>query len=405
MKRMDLHNTVLFVFFVSAITGISVGNRVFEKETTIVFESGKERYHTYRIPALVVTTKGTLVAFCEGRENRSDAGNIDLLVRTSRDMGKTWSPANVIWSDGDNTCGNPCPVVDQQTGTLWLLMTHNLGKDRETMIINGSSQGSRTVWISRSEDDGLTWTIPMEITRDVKMSSWSWYATGPGAGIQISSGQFKGRMLIPCDHIEKETKKYYSHILFSEDHGKTWKFGGSTPQDQVNECEVVELPGGRLMLNMRNYDRSKKNRAVSFSDNGGMDWSDIRHDPALIEPICQASIRRFSEPSNAGTKSTLLFSNPASTDARVNMSVRLSYDDGQTWPVSSVLHAGPSAYSCLAILPDGTIGCLYEKGQRDPYETIVFDRFSLDWLKSNEPRDLKPITSPGEESSPSDHPL
>ncbi len=351
----------------------------FQRESKVLFESG-EGYHTYRIPAMTTTTKGTILAFCEGRETRGDAGKIDILLRRSLDNGKTWTPVQVVWSDHGNTCGNPCPVTDHETGTIWLLATHNLGEDKEKMIIQGKSQGTRTVWVCKSDDDGVTWSPPVEITQSTKKNEWTWYATGPGAGIQLTTGAYKGRLVIPCDHIEKNEKKYYSHIIYSDDHGQSWKLGGTTPQDQVNECEVVELSDGRLMLNMRNYDRAQKSRAVSYSDDGGLSWSAIQHDPALIEPICQASIRRYSFSGTSEKKTCLLFSNPASSEARVNMTVRLSCDDGKTWPVSKVLYAGPSAYSCLTVLSDGTAACLYEMGQDRYYEKIAFDRFSMEWL-------------------------
>jgi sialidase-1 len=145
----------------------------------------------------------------------------------------------------------------------------------------------------------------------------------------------------------------------------------------------VELAGGRLMLNMRNYDRSQKNRQVAVSEDGGLTWKDQRFDPALIEPICQAAIERFRWPS-ADSKGVILFSNPASRDGRVNMTVRASFDEGQTWTASRVLHAGPSAYSDLAVLANGEIGCLYEAGLAHAYESIVFAGFPLHSLDGPE---------------------
>jgi sialidase-1 len=121
---------------------------------------------------------------------------------------------------------------------------------------------------------------PEEITGDTKKPDWTWYATGPGAGIQIQHGPHKGRLVIPCDHIEADTKHYYSHVIYSDDGGQTWQLGGSTPEHQVNECEVVELaePQGRLMLNMRNYDRSNRTRQTALSDDGGATWHSQKHD-------------------------------------------------------------------------------------------------------------------------------
>ena len=135
------------------------------------------------------------------------------------------------------------------------------------------------------------------------------------------------------------------------------------------------------MLNMRNYDRSKKNRQVAISGDGGITWQDQRFDSILVEPICQASIRRYSWPSN-NQKSIILFSNPASPTGRIKMTVRVSFDEAETWSVQKTLHEGPSAYSDLAVLSDNTIACLYESGEKHPYENIVFARFNLDWLSS-----------------------
>lgn len=347
---------------------------------TAVFRSGEGGYHTYRIPSLIATPRGTLLAFCEGRKKGSgDSGDIDLLLRRSGDGGRTWEPVQTVWDDGPNTCGNSCPVVDAETGAICLLMTHNLGGDHEGAIIERKSKGTRTVWLARSDDDGRTWSRPREITAAAKRAEWTWYATGPGAGIQLVHGKFKGRLVVPCDHIEANTRKYFSHVIYSDDRGRTWRLGGRTPQPQVNECEVAELADGRLLLNMRNYDGSKLRR-TSVSTDGGMTWTDPTPDAKLVEPICQASLRRYRWP-EGNRPGVLLFSNPASAKARVNMTVRASLDDGKTWPVERLLHDGPSAYSCLAALPGGEIGCLFEAGQKHPYESIVFARFSFDWLE------------------------
>lgn len=345
-----------------------------------VFTSGQGGYHTYRIPALAVTPKGTLLAFCEGRKQAwDDAGDIDLLLRRSTDGGRTWSAPQVVWDDGTNTCGNPCVVVDPTTGTLWLLSTWNRGDDRESQIIQQTSKDTRRVFVLSSRDEGRTWSRPREITPDVKKPEWTWYATGPGSGISIQRGPHKGRLVIPCDHIEAGTRHYGSHVIHSDDHGQTWKLGGSTPGHQVNECEVVELEGGRLMLNMRNYDGSVKARQVVVSEDGGTTWKDQRIDPQLVEPRCQAAIERLRWPSK-DKPGVLLFSNPAHPSKRVQLTVRASLDDGQTWPLSRVLFQGPSGYSDLAVLKDGRIGCLFEAGPRNLAEGIVFEAFALESL-------------------------
>jgi sialidase-1 len=348
-----------------------------------VWVSGEGSTHTYRIPALALTKTGDVLAFCEGRRGtRGDSGDIDLVMKRSRDGGRTFGPERVIWDDGENTCGNPCVVVDQRTGHIFLLSTHNLGSDHESQIIAGTSLGTRTIWLLTSTDHGVTWSTPREITASTKRANWTWYATGPGAGIQLQRGAHPGRLIIPCDHIEAETKKYFSHVIWSDDGGQHWQLGGRTPSDQVNECEVVELEDGRLLLNMRNYSPAERARQQATSNDGGATFRDQRFASALVEPICQASIRRlaWAAPSQAGI---LLFSNPASSKGRERMTLHASFDDGATWPWSALLDPGPSAYSCLLVCEDGAVLCLYEAGG---YRRIVAQRI--------EPTDL-PRSSPG----------
>jgi sialidase-1 len=338
-----------------------------------LFKSGTEGYHTFRIPALIATEDQTLLAFAEGRRNsRGDSGDIDLVMRRSTDGGTTWGDLEVVWNDGLNTCGNPCPVLDRETGAVHLLATRNLGHDHESEIIAGTSEGTRTVWVLTSEDHGATWGAPREITETTKDPNWTWYATGPGNGIQLRSGPNAGRLIVPCDHIEATTKHYYSHVIASDDHGLTWRLLGSTPSHQLNECAIAELDDGSLLLNMRNYDRSKRARALSRSTDAGETWETVRRDPALPEPICQASMVAIDE------GRTLVFTNPASETGRVGMTARRSRDGGRTWSKGIVLHEGPSAYSSLATLggPSGADGvaCLYEAGEGQPYETIRFQR-------------------------------
>lgn len=338
-----------------------------------VFVSGADGYDTFRIPAVIEAADGTVLAFAEGRVGgRGDSGNIDLVLKRSTDGGATWSDLEVVWDDGGNTCGNPCPVLDTTTGTIHLLSTHNLGQDHESEIIAQTSEGTRTVWVLTSDDHGATWSTPREITETTKQPDWTWYATGPGNGIQLRSGEHAGRLVIPCDHIEADTKHYYSHGIGSDDHGKTWRLLGSTPSHQLNECAVAELADGELLLNMRNYDRSKRARALSRSTDSGETWGEVVRDPALPEPICQASMVAIDD------GRTLVFSNPASETGRVRMTVRRSRDGGRSWSNGVLLHEGPSAYSSLATLggaagTDG-VACLYEAGEKHPYETIRFRR-------------------------------
>ncbi len=296
-------------------------------------------------------------------------------MKKSSDNGKTWSELKVLWDDGDNVCGNPAPVVDRISGTIYLLSTWNLGEDHESEIIHQTSTDTRRIFVMESSDEGNSWSLPKEITSSVKKENWTWYATGPCHGIQVKNDKFKDRLIIPCDHIEAGNKKYFSHIIYSDDHGKSWQIGGSTPQDQVNECAIAELPEGNLMLNMRNYDRSKKTRKISLSEDGGLTWGNIYPDKSLVEPICQASLLRYSFAESGISR--ILFSNPANKEKRENMTLRISYDEGSTWEKSIVLFSGPSAYSDLTRLPNDNIGCLFEAGINNPYEGIVYREVNL----------------------------
>ena len=344
-----------------------------EPRFTDVYVAGTGGYHTYRIPSVIATPKGTLLAFAEGRRTGAgDAGDIDLVVRRSGDGGASWSPIDIIGDDGSNTFGNPCPVVDARTGTVWLLSTHNPGANREKDIVAGA--GRRTVWAMKSEDDGVTWSAPTEITASVKRDDWTWYATGPGIGIQTRTG----RLVIPANHVEAGSGINRSHLFFSDDGGRSWGLGASAGAG-TNESQVVELADGRLMLNMRNHPPLRENvRMVATSDDLGQTLSPTSPDRSLIEPPAQASILRLTT-AKTHDRNRLLFANPAST-RRERLTVRLSYDEGATWPVARVVNEGPSAYSSLVALPEHAIGLLFERGTHSPYERITFARFTLDWL-------------------------
>jgi sialidase-1 len=337
----------------------------------VLFQAGDGVYHTYRIPSLIVTKSGVVLAFCEGRKNgRGDTGDIDLVLRRSKDGGKSWEKTQIVWDEGTNVCGNPCPVVDQKTGTIWLLLTHNLREDTEAKIVAGTGQGSRSVWITKSTDDGATWDKPTEITKAVKKPEWTWYATGPGVGIQLKSG----RLVIPCDNKLDGGKLRQSHVIYSDDAGKSWKLGGVVGPG-CNESQAVELSDGSLMLNMRSYQGNNR-RLIAISKDSGETLSKPVEDATLIEPVCQASIIR-----GPGDKGGILFSNPASSK-REKLTIRRSTDEGKNWLQSRILFDGPAAYSCLTVLPDGRVGCLYERGSKSAYDEIVLSRFTLDWVEA-----------------------
>lgn len=333
-------------------------------------------HNNYRIPSIVVTKENTLLAFSEGREG-GDSGDIDILLRRSTDNGNSWEEQLVVWDDLDNTCGNPCPVIDQQTGRILLFMTWNLGSDHESDIIRKKSENTRVPFVTYSDDDGLTWSTPKNLYETCKREAWGWYATGPGFGIQLKSEQHHGRLVIPCNNSyddpenkERDGFGYGAHVLLSDDGGENWRMSDIiTPE--VNESQVVELDDGTLLMNMRSY-HGKARRAVSYSYDGGETWTVVDHDSELVEPVCQGSILRYGR----YEKSDLfLFSNPAVSSSRTNMTIKASVVECETWSESKLVYSGPSAYSCLTRLPNGNIGLFFESGVEGPYDEMVFVSF------------------------------
>jgi sialidase-1 len=353
------------------VSGTAVSAQDADAGTHLVdlFVSGTNGYHTYRIPALIRTPTGTLLAFCEGRKKgRADDGDIDLVVRRSGDGAKSWEPQQIAYEDGgDNqvTIGNPCPVVDHETSTIWLSFCRN----------------NKDVFVTSSADEGRAWSTPRNVTADVKQAEWGWYATGPGVGIQLERGPHRGRLVIPCDHGEsiEGQRVMHSHVFFSDDHGRNWKLGG-TVAPHTDECQVAELGGGELLINMRNYwgrdgKRPERHgmRAIARSRDAGETWSSLEFDATLIEPLCQASLLGISDADNPA-KTMLVFSNPGSREARRKLTVRQSFDEGKSWPAARQIYAGSAAYSCLALTASGRLGLLFE---RDDYQKITFAEIAL----------------------------
>ncbi len=339
-----------------------------------LFVAGEGGYHTYRIPALAVAMDGTILAFCEGRrDSSSDSGQIDLLLRRSDDDGHTWSAPQVVATEAGMTCGNPCPVVERASATIWLPFCKNLAAGHEGHITEGKAP--RTVWLTHSEDAGVSWSEPREITATTKDPSWTWYATGPTHGIQLASG----RLVVPCDHMvgvhfDRQKDPYHSHVIISDDAGATWRIGGIVDEG-TNECAVIETADMSLYINCRNY-RGEKRRASARSIDGGSSFQPRIWEDGLPEPICQGSL--VSLPGGDGGPSDLaLFANPASADSRSNLTLRYTEDGGRSWTALRSLYEGPSAYSDLAVAADGEILCLYERGADSCYETLTLARLSL----------------------------
>lgn len=335
-----------------------------EPESTDLWVSGQNGYHTYRIPSLLVAPKAAVLAFCEGRkQGQGDHGDIDLLMKRSTDGGRTWSSQRVIHEEGGDapiTIGNPCPAIDTTTGTIWLSFCRD----------------NKAVFITSSTDDGLTWSPPRDITASVTKPEWSWVATGPGVGIQLARGPRAGRLVIPCDHRIDHGQpraagaEWNSHMMISDDHGASWRIGDPIG-DGGNECQVVERADGTLVVNTRMQGGWRGWRGIATSGDGGETWTKISHERQLPCPKCQAAMLRLRD-------GTILVSNPdpprgpdgRPTGARVHLTLRSSVDEGHSWSATRVLHEGPAAYSALAELPDGIVLCLFEAGTQHSRERL-----------------------------------
>ncbi len=339
-----------------------------------LFSQGMEGCHTYRIPALVTTNDGTLIACCDARLNSSrDLPNdIHTVIRRSTDGGRTWGKIRQIHTppSGEGTA-DPCLVVDRSNGRIWCAITWSsaVGWYNSKPGYGGDSFHNYLIY---SDDDGLSWSQPMDITTAIKEQAWisAWFS--PGSGIQAESG----RLMIPYSAAHTR-QKVYSYVAISDDHGKSWSHVGPTGSE-TNESMLAQLADGTVISNMRST-AGFHQRAISRSANDGDTWEPQRHDAALVEPVCQASILTVPAKLTPDGREWLVFCNPASKK-RENLTLKVSFDGGVSWPVSRLLQAGPTAYSCLTLLPEGGIGVLYECGENNAYERIDFAQFPLQWL-------------------------
>jgi sialidase-1 len=348
-------------------------------EKTVLFERGKGDYVFYRIPGVVVTKRGTILAYAEARRSdRSDWGASDLILRRSTDGGKSWSEAAVIGAMPEAFPKNPAAVAKKLGTGAGTGVTYNNPvaiADRNGAVHFLFCVEYMRVFYMRSDDDGRTFSKPAEITGVLK-SPWVVVATGPGHGIQLKNG----RLLVPIwlslgtgggAHGDSVVS-----TLYSDDRGATWKAGEIAVPNNAetvspNETVAVQLAGGRVMLNVRSPSPQAR-RIVVYSKDGATHWSAPAFDPQLPDPVCFASMVRQG-------RRRLVFVNPdGGGRERKNLTVRVSEDDGKNWKVKRVLEPDPSAYSDLAVLPHGTILCFYETGDKSPYDRLTMARFNLE---------------------------
>jgi sialidase-1 len=379
-----------------------------------VFEGGQNDYALYRIPGIVVTAKGTVLAYCEARRTgKSDWDTIDILLRRSTDGGRTFGPRQKIADVPGPKTKNPVALAQK------LANPEDVTYNNPVAFANrdGSVQFLFCLeycrcFSMRSDDDGVTWTKPVEITPtfDAFRPEYDWkvLATGPGHGIQLKNGRLVVPVWLSTGTGGHAHRPSVTSTIFSDDNGLTWQRGDIAVPNTAewinpNETVVVQLADGRVMLNVRSESKAHR-RIVTVSANGATGWSKPRFDDALLEPICMASIVRLSEKPDSD-KNRIVFANPhnlARADGkeepgksrdRVNVSIKLSEDEGQTWTYHKVLEEGYSAYSDLAVLPEGTILCFYERGRRNKddkkttsYSYLTLARFNLEWLTDGKER-------------------
>jgi sialidase-1 len=367
-------------------------------ETVDVFEEKQAGIACYRIPGIVVTAKGTVLAYAEARKLRpADRGEIEIHLRRSTDGGRTFGSQQQIAHLGPRWPRNPHMPDDKKKKDMG-------GPDEQTvnnpMLIAARDGRLHFVYCveymrafyARSEDDGVTWSKPVEITATFDLFrrdlDWQAIAAGPGHGIELRGG----RLLVPvwmATYAEHAPERKACAVIFSDDRGETWQ-RGDLAMKIGSESTVAELSDGRVLLSSRNTDKRNR-RAVVFSRDGATGWSAPQFLSEVYEPGCMAGL--ISHPGVPGaSRPLLLHSSPRTADRshreRKNVTIHVSQDDGRTWPARKLLQDGPSAYSDLAVLPDGTVLCLYENGKPGDarrngdwaYARLTLARFNLSWL-------------------------
>ncbi|MEV8225820.1 exo-alpha-sialidase [Streptomyces sp. NPDC079167] len=329
----------------------------------------------YRIPALTTSTKGTLLAAYDARPTLGDLpGNLGVVLRRSTDGGATWGTQQVVRKEAaPKGFGDPSLLVDRTTGRIFVFYA---GSVNQGFFGSGTGNDETDPDIlqadySYSDDDGVTWTH-RRITQQIKNPAWAGMFAASGEGIQVRHGTYEGRLI--QQYAIRNNGANYAVSAYSDDHGDTWKMG--TPVGPGgDENKTVELNDGRIMLN----NRSAPYRTIAYSSDGGVTYTPSTQDTNLPDPANNGSVIRYAPDAAASDpkSSWLLFSNTESTSSRQNLTVKMSCDNGKTWPIRKVVDPGSAAYSTLTRLPDGRLGLLYERGD---VQHITYSSFDLKWL-------------------------
>ncbi len=376
--------------------------------TQKLFEAGNNDYYTFRIASMVSTKKGSLLAFCSARKgNGGDWDPIDIVMRRSIDSGNTWEPMKILVHSEGIPCDNATPIVDYQSGEIHLLYQTDYSQ----------------CYYMKSADDGLSWSRPIEITNSInefkKVYPWVVQAPGPGHGIQLANGRLVVPFWLSNGGAGDFGAKHRGHrpsivvSVYSDDHGVSWKAGDVAVADNnttviPNETSCVQLADGKVLFNSRNESINYR-RLFTYSSDGATHWTTPVFADSFFEPICFGSMCRYSLFPNQ-SKNRILFCNPDSRQDpwvaeksstprsarnrhRTNLTVRMSYDEGVSWPVSKVVDPGIAGYSDLAVTPDGIIHCFYEGGSisgtggnhfKNTHMSVI--SFDLQWLTDGKDR-------------------
>lgn len=433
-----------------------------------LFYPGLAGSNAYRIPSMITTKEGTIIAGIDARiANSNDNPNkIQTAIRRSTNNGETWGPVQTLVTfPGEGVDGSAAIdtsiLQDDKTGTIWMLFSHTPGGvglwnsepdvgfdetgrrllyDQNNRVYYLDTDGNvfdeyniktsyhvdyhgnvffddqthgniyfkkgiasreslleaRTSFLQiiKSNDDGITWSQPIELNQQVKEPWMKFIGTGPGRGLQIEKGEYKGRIIFPI-YFSNTHSKMSCTVIYSDDFGVTWHRGNS-PNDgrifknekifakstdvndsDLTESQIIELANGVLQVYIRNH-TGEQRTAIANSKDGGETWHDLMLDEHLIDPTCQSTVLKY--PHSKDNKTRLIFVNPADELNRQNGVVRLSEDGGKTWPYERQIEKNAFIYSCLTILPNGSIALLYET-VNDKLIQINFVTFSLDWIK------------------------
>ncbi len=350
-----------------------------------VFIQGDGGYPQIRIPAIVTTRNGVLLAFAEGRQAGDHSEN-DIIVKRSTDSGKTWGPVQVISEMGGDSLNDPCAVALKSGRVLLLFQRYpkgyHTGKSSHTEMADLGYDGPTNTqsFLTCSDDDGVTWSEPEDVTRALRREDVVSVGS-PGIGIELQFGEHKGRIVWPLYEVMPVgggDRFWHNRAAFSDDGGLTWKLGERVPLDKPEDCsneaQIVELADGRILMNSRGI-TAKPCRMVSVSHDGGGTWETMREDCGLMAPQCMGSIIGCINPGDG--KQIVLVSLPNTTSERRNGTIFISKDGGQTWPIKRMIYPEYFGYSCLTVLPDGRVGCLYE---REGTARTSLGLYDLNWL-------------------------